>query len=54
MPIDVGRRPGDVAGTYTRSERARQYLGWEPRYSISEGIRHSLDWAVIRDGLLSG
>ena len=52
--VDVGRRPGDVAGTYTRSERARQSLGWEPRYSIAEGIRHSLDWAAIRDGILSG
>jgi UDP-glucose 4-epimerase len=52
--VDVGPRPGDVAGTYTRSERARRYLDWEPRYSIAEGIRHSLDWAAIRDGVLSG
>ena len=52
--VDVGRRPGDVAGTYTRSEHARQYLGWEPRYSIAEGIRHSLDWAAIRDGIRPG
>ncbi len=33
---------------------ARQYLGWQPRYPIAEGIRHSLDWAAIRDGILSG
>jgi len=52
--VETGRRPGDVAGTYTRSDRARRYLGWQPRYSIAEGIRHSLDWAAIRDGILSG
>jgi len=50
--VETGRRPGDVAGTYTRSDRARRYLGWQPRYSIAEGIRHSLDWAVIRDTVL--
>ena len=52
--IDTARRPGDVAGTYTRSDKARRYLGWQPRYSIAEGIRHSLDWAAIRDEVLSG
>jgi UDP-glucose 4-epimerase len=52
--VDVGRRPGDVAGTYTRSDRAQRCLGWKARYSIAEGIRHSLDWAAIRDGILAG
>jgi len=52
--IDAARRPGDVAGTYTRSDKARRCLGWQPRYSIAEGIRHSLDWAAIRDEMLSG
>ena len=54
-PIETAetrRRPGDVAGTYTRSDRARRYLGWQPRYSITEGIRHSLDWAAVRDTVL--
>ena len=50
--VETGRRPGDVAGTYTRSDRARRYLGWQPRYSIAEGIRHSLDWAAVRDTVL--
>ena len=49
---ETGRRPGDVAGTYTRSDRARRHLGWQPRYSIAEGIRHSLDWAAVRDTVL--
>lgn len=50
--VETGRRPGDVAGTYTRSDRARRCLGWRPRYSIAEGIRHSLDWAAVRDTVL--
>lgn len=51
--LDVGRRPGDVVGAYTRSDRARKLLAWEPRHSIAEGIRHSLEWAAIRDKVLT-
>ena len=50
---EVPPRPGDVAGAYTRSDRAKRMLGWEPRFSIAEGIRHSLQWAAIRDDVLS-
>ena len=51
---DAARRPGDVAGAYTRIDRARKLLDWHPQYGIAEGIRHSLQWAAIRDELLSG
>jgi UDP-glucose 4-epimerase len=51
---DAGRRPGDVVGSYTRTDRARRLLGWRPAYDIAEGIRHSLAWAAIRDEILSG
>ncbi|MER6379903.1 UDP-glucose 4-epimerase GalE [Streptomyces sp. NPDC001127] len=51
--LDVERRPGDVVGAYTRSERAKQLLGWKPQYSIANGIRHSLQWAALRDDFLS-
>jgi UDP-glucose 4-epimerase len=51
---DAPRRPGDVAGAYTRVDRARRLLGWRPRYHIAEGIRDSLDWAAIRDERLGG
>jgi UDP-glucose 4-epimerase len=50
---DGARRPGDVAGAYTRAGRAGQLLGWQPRYDITEGIRHSLRWAALRDEILS-
>ena len=45
---DAPPRPGDVAGGYTRIDRARRLLGWEPRYGIEDGIRHSLEWAAVR------
>ena len=51
---DGARRPGDVAGAYTRAGRAGQLLGWQPRYDITEGIRHSLQWAALRDEILAG
>jgi UDP-glucose 4-epimerase len=49
---DALPRPGDVAGAYTRIDRARRLLGWEPRFSLEDGIRDSLRWAAVRDALL--
>jgi UDP-glucose 4-epimerase len=46
---EVGRRPGDVAGAYTRIDRAERLLGWRPRYDIAEAIRHSLQWSAHRE-----
>jgi UDP-glucose 4-epimerase len=51
---EAGRRPGDVAGAYTRIDRARRLLDWRPQYGIADGIRHSLQWAAIRDQVLNG
>jgi UDP-glucose 4-epimerase len=46
---ETGPRPGDVAGAFTRSDRARRVLGWAPRLSLADGIRDSLRWAEVRD-----
>lgn len=46
---ETGRRPGDVAGAYTRSDKAQRMLGWRPRHGFADGIRDSLRWAEIRD-----
>jgi UDP-glucose 4-epimerase len=46
---EAGRRPGDVAGAFTRSDKARQVLGWKPQFTIADGIRDSLRWANVRD-----
>jgi UDP-glucose 4-epimerase len=50
---EAPRRPGDIAGAYTRVDRACHLLDWGPRYDITEGIRHSLQWAAIREEILS-
>ncbi len=52
--LDAARRPGDTVGAYTRTGRAERLLGWRPQYDVAEGIRHSLEWAAIRDEVLSG
>jgi UDP-glucose 4-epimerase len=51
---EAARRPGDVAGAYTRIGRAERLLGWRPQYDLADGIRHSLQWAALRDEILSG
>jgi UDP-glucose 4-epimerase len=49
---EAGRRPGDVAGAYTRIDRAVRLLAWRPQYDVADGIRHSLQWTAIRDDIL--
>ncbi|MFF7632122.1 UDP-glucose 4-epimerase GalE [Kitasatospora sp. NPDC008050] len=51
--VETGTRPGDVAGAFTRSDRAKRLLGWQPQFSLAEGIRDSLRWAEIRDERLA-
>ncbi len=54
-PVEVreaGRRPGDTVGAYPRIDRAERLLGWRPHYDVTDGIRHSLQWAAIRDQIL--
>ncbi|MEV4890570.1 UDP-glucose 4-epimerase GalE [Nonomuraea sp. NPDC055795] len=51
--VETGARPGDVAGAYTRSTLAGELLGWTAEHSVAEGIRHSLEWARIRDTRLA-
>ncbi|MFE6801143.1 UDP-glucose 4-epimerase GalE [Streptomyces sp. NPDC057681] len=52
--VDTARRPGDVVGAYTRTDRAKELLGWQPRYSVADGIRDSLRWAALRGEILAG
>jgi UDP-glucose 4-epimerase len=51
--VDAPRRPGDAIGAFTRSDRAKQLLDWEPRYSLTDGIAHSLRWSAVRDSVLA-
>jgi UDP-glucose 4-epimerase len=49
---DAPARPGDVAGSFTRSTRSRTLLHWKPEYSVADGIRHSVAWCRVRDEVL--
>ncbi|MDQ1249920.1 MAG: UDP-glucose 4-epimerase [Actinomycetota bacterium] len=50
--VEVERRPGDVVGCYTTSDKARRLLGWEAEKTLAEGIRDSLAWTRYRDEVL--
>lgn len=55
-PVDIVEappRPGDVAGAFTRSDRAQRLLNWQPRYSIADGIADSLRWSAVRNSILA-
>jgi UDP-glucose 4-epimerase len=51
--VETGPRPGDGPGSYTRIDKARELLGWEPELTMAQGIRHSLEWAAKRPVLLA-
>ncbi|WP_433437515.1 UDP-glucose 4-epimerase GalE [Nonomuraea sp. CA-141351] len=50
--VEAAPRPGDVAGAYTRSDLAGRLLDWQAGHSVEDGIRHSLEWARIRESRL--
>jgi len=45
---EVAPGPGEPVGSFTRSVRARDMLGWTPRFTVLDGIRHALEWAAAR------
>ena len=45
VPIaDLGKRPGDVAATYASSEKLKKAVGWKAKVSLTEGLRHTIDY----------
>lgn len=45
VPIVEGPpRPGDVAGAFADTTRARERLGWQPELSTADAIRSELAW----------
>ena len=41
-------RPGDVAGAYTVSHRAKDLLGWTAELTPADGIRDAIAWLPER------
>ncbi|MGB8379740.1 MAG: UDP-glucose 4-epimerase GalE [Dermatophilaceae bacterium] len=47
-------RPGDVVGSYTRSDLAAQVLGWSAERSVADAIRDALAWERVEGRANSG
>jgi UDP-glucose 4-epimerase len=50
--VETGRRPGDSAGCFTRTDLVGDLLDWRPTLSVADGIRDSLRWSAMRDSVL--
>lgn len=48
---DLGQRPGDVAANFTSSEKIKKELGWEPKISLEEGLKKTVDFFKTDSGL---
>lgn len=40
----LDNQPGDVPRTFASVERARELLGWEPAWSLADGLREFVAW----------
>ncbi|MEM4703878.1 MAG: GDP-mannose 4,6-dehydratase [Candidatus Bathyarchaeia archaeon] len=43
-PVFVAPRPGEVKRLVANNKRAKELLGWQPKYSFSEGLKKFVDW----------
>lgn len=43
-PVFVAPRPGEVKRLVASNKRAKELLGWQPKYSFSEGLRKFVEW----------
>lgn len=50
--VEAPPRPGDVVGSYTRSDAAAKLLDWRAEKSIEDGVRDALAWAQRRAEVL--
>lgn len=51
IPVEyVGRRPGDPVAVWADTTRARELLGWQPRYNLDDIIRTAWQWYSKRYG----
>ena len=37
-------KPGETSRIYLTADRAKEELGWEPTYSLTEGLKHTVDY----------
>ena len=44
QPVHVGPRPGEVNRLIGQSLRAREILGWEPQFTLEQGLGKFINW----------
>ena len=42
--VETGRRPGDAPVLVADNAKAREALGWSPRWSLDDIIAHAWAW----------
>ena len=49
-PIEFrDKRTGEVDRNFARYDYARQVLGFEPRYTLEQGLKEAWDWLARHD-----
>jgi CDP-glucose 4,6-dehydratase len=43
-PIVLGEAQNEIRDQYLGSQKAGEVLGWEPRYSLEDSLRETVDW----------
>lgn len=43
-PVFVEPRPGEVLRLIANASKAKQILGWTPKYSLEDGLKRLMDW----------
>jgi UDP-glucose 4-epimerase len=45
LNYEIGpRRPGDVVKVYADPSKIMTKMGWKPRFSLEEGLKHAWAW----------
>jgi UDP-glucose 4-epimerase len=43
-PVHVAPRPGEVKRLVADYSKAKKLLGWEPKYTLDEGLKKFIEW----------
>jgi len=43
-PVHVEPRPGEVQRLVAKISKAKELLGWQPKYELEDGLREFVDW----------
>ena len=47
FPIQIGpKRPGDIVKIYANTDKIKNVLHWQSKYSISDAVKHAWNWQL--------